>query len=367
MEEKQIKVGITQGDSNGIGYEIILKAFSDPRLFELCTPVVYGSQKIASFYANLLASTDMTSPEIHVIHDAARTVSGKLNLIRCVDDSALPEPGKQTAAAGKAAYMSLDAATSDLKKGMIHALLTAPINKHSIQNSDFIFPGHTEYLEKHFGNEHHPSLMMLLNDFLRVALVTGHIPLSEVSRRITTAGIVEKLTIFEKSLREDFGVMRPRIAVLALNPHAGDEGLIGNEDAEIIVPAIEEADKNGLSVFGPYAADGFFGAHTYRLFDGILAMYHDQGLAPFKALAMDTGVNFTAGLSVVRTSPAHGTAFDIAGKNKASENPFRHALYTLIDAYRNRKKFQSITANPLRKQYVDKSGDKEKLDLTREE
>ena len=367
MEEKQIKIGITQGDSNGIGYEIILKTFADPRSFELCIPVLYGSQKTASFYADILATADITPPEIHVIHDAQKAVHGKLNLIRCVDDSIHAEPGQSTEAGGKAAYMSLTTAVADLKKGMVHALLTAPINKHNIQNSDFNFPGHTEYLEKNFGYSHHPSLMILLNDFLRVALVTGHIPLSEINRRITTATILDKLTIFNKSLREDFGIIRPRIAVLSLNPHAGDNGLIGNEETEIIMPAIEEADKNGMSVFGPYPADGFFGSHTYQLFDGILAMYHDQGLAPFKALAMDDGVNFTAGLTVVRTAPAHGTAFDIAGKNKASETSFRHALYTLIDVYRNRKKFQAATANPLRKQYVDKSGDKEKLDLTKED
>jgi len=366
MEEKQIKIGITQGDSNGIGYEVILKTFSDSRIFDLCVPVVYGSLKTTSFYNELLTATGMPPLDIQVIHDAQKAVTGKLNLLRCVDDN-IPEPGKLTEAGGKAAFMSLEAAVADLKKGVTQALLTAPINKRSIQSSEFIFPGHTEYLEKHFGDSQHPSLMMLLNDCLRVALVTGHIPLSEVSKRVTTSVILDKLAVFNKSLQEDFCIIRPRIAVLALNPHASDNGHLGNEETEIIIPAIEEADKNGLSVFGPYAADGFFGAHLYRLFDGVLAMYHDQGLAPFKTLAMDNGVNFTAGLSKVRTSPAHGTAFDIAGKNKASENSFRHALYTLIDVYRNRKKFQAATSNPLRKQYVDKSGDKEKLDLTKEE
>ena len=367
MEEKLIKVGITQGDSNGIGYEVILKTFSDPRTFEFCVPVLYGSPKMASFYNELLASANITPCEIQIIHDVQKAVAGKLNLIRCVDDSTPPEPGKSTEAAGKAAFMSLEAAVSDLKKGVTQALLTAPISKHSIQSSNFVFPGHTEYLEKHFGNNQHPSLMILLNDCLRVALVTGHIPLSEVSKRVTTSVILEKLSVFNRSLHEDFGIIRPRMAVLSLNPHTGDHGLLGNEEAEIIVPAIEEADKNGLSVFGPYAADGFFGAHIYRLFDGVLAMYHDQGLAAFKAIAMDDGVNFTAGLTKVRTSPAHGTAFDIAGKIKASENSFRHALYTLVDVYRHRKKFIAATANPLRKQYVDKSGDKEKLDLTKDE
>ena len=367
MEEKQIKIGITQGDSNGIGSEVILKTFSDPRVYELCIPVLYGSYKFVSFYNERLIAADYTTPEINVIHDVLRTVHGKLNLIRCVDDSTPLEPGHSTAAGGKAAFRSLEAAVSDLKKGAIQALLTAPINKNNIQQSDFNFPGHTEYLEKHFGDDTHKALMILFNDFLRVALVTVHIPLSEVSRCLSTAAILDKLTVFNKSLCEDFGILRPRMAVLSLNPHAGDNGLIGNEDAEIITPAIEEADKNGLTVFGPYAADGFFGTGTYRLFDGVLAMYHDQGLIPFKTLAMDDGVNFTAGLPVIRTSPVHGTAYDIAGKNMASENSFRHALYALIDINRNRKRHQTVTVNPLRKQYVDKSGDKEKLDLTKEE
>ncbi len=368
MEDKLIKIGISQGDSNGIGYEVILKAFSDPRMFELCIPILYGSQKIASFYNKIiLEAAEVTPAEIHIIQDAQKAVSGKLNLIRCVDDNVQIEPGQSTEAGGKAAYLSLEAAVSDLKKGAIDTLLTAPINKHTIQSKDFNFPGHTEYLEKNFGDSNHKSLMILLNDYMRVALVTGHIPLSDVKQQLTTAGILEKLSTFNKSLREDFGIVRPRIAVLSLNPHAGDNGLIGNEEANVIVPAIEEADKNGISVFGPYPADGFFGAQTYQLFDGVLAMYHDQGLAPFKALSMDDGVNFTAGLSVIRTSPAHGTAFDIAGKNMASEGSLRRALYTLIDVYRNRKSYAAATANPLRKQYVDRSGDKEKLDLTRDD
>ena len=367
MEDKLIKVGITQGDSNGIGYEVILKAFSDPRMFELCIPVLYGSVSLASFYNKLLDTEDITPAEIHVIHDVQKAVTGKLNLIQCVDNNIQAEPGQSTEISGKAAYMSLDNAVSHLKKGVIDALLTAPINKHNIQNKDFSFPGHTEYLEKNFGDNENKSLMILLKDDLRVALVTGHIPLSEVKQQLTTTGILEKITRFNKSLREDFGIIRPRIAVLSLNPHAGDDSLIGDEETTIIKPAISEADKNGIIVFGPYAADGFFGAQKYLPFDGVLAMYHDQGLAPFKVLAMDEGVNFTAGLSIVRTSPAHGTAYDIAGKNVASEASFRHALYTLIDVYRNRIKHNLATANPLQKQYVDRSGDREKLDLTKEE
>ena len=364
MEEKLIKIGITQGDINGIGYEVILKSLSDPRIFEFCIPVLYGSQKAASFYGKLLESAGINPPDIQFIHDAQRAVHGKLNLIRCMDDAIIPTPGQSTEVGGMAAYQSLQTVVSDLKKGVIQALLTAPVNKHNIQNKDFHFPGQTEYLEKHFGDDQHQSLMILLNEYLRIALVTTHIPLTEIKQQLTTAGILDKLMIFNKSLQEDFGIVRPRIAVLSLNPHAGDDGLIGCEETEIIAPAIEEADKNGILVFGPYAVDGFFGAQSYQLFDGILAMYHDQGLAPFKALAMDDGVNFTAGLPIVRTSPAHGTAYEIAGKNQASENSFRHALYTLIDVYRNRKRFQAATSNPLRKQYVDKSGDREKIDLT---
>ncbi|MDR1223420.1 MAG: 4-hydroxythreonine-4-phosphate dehydrogenase PdxA [Tannerella sp.] len=364
MEEKLIRTGISLGDPNGIGCEVILKSFVDPRIFELCIPILYGSSKIVSFYGKLLEEGDVTPPEICVIQDAHKAVQGKLNLIRCVNDSVQAEPGRSTEAGGKAARQSLDAVVADLKRGAVNALLTAPVNKHNIQSEKFHFPGHTEYLEENFGDRDRRSLMILLNENLRVALVTGHIPLSGVKAALTAAGILEKLKTFNQSLREDFGIVRPRVAVLALNPHAGDNGFLGDEETGIIKPAIEAADKEGISVFGPYAADGFFGAQTYRLFDGVLAMYHDQGLAPFKALAMDDGVNFTAGLSIVRTSPAHGTAYDIAGKNEASESSFRHALYTLIDVYRNRKNFRAAAADPLRKQYVDRSGDKEKLDLT---
>ncbi|MDR0395296.1 MAG: 4-hydroxythreonine-4-phosphate dehydrogenase PdxA [Tannerella sp.] len=367
MEEKPIKIGISQGDTNGIGYEVILKSFADSRMFEFCIPILYGSSKTASFYGKLLEEAEVTPPEIHIIQDANKAVQGKLNLIRCVDENVPPEPGHETEAGGKAARQSLKAVVADLKRGAVDALLTAPINKHNIQNDKFRFPGHTEYLEEHFGDRNRqPSLMILLNENIRVALVTGHIPLSDVKQKLTTASIAEKLHVFNRSLREDFGIARPRIAVLALNPHAGDNGFLGDEEAVVIKPAIEKADKAGISVFGPYAADGFFGAQSYLLFDGILAMYHDQGLAPFKALAVEDGVNFTAGLSIIRTSPAHGTAYDIAGKNEASANSFRHAVYTLIDAYRCRINFRTATANPLRKQYINKSDDKEKLDLTGE-
>ena len=260
-----------------------------------------------------------------------------------------------------------EAAVTDMKRGVVDVLLTAPINKHNIQNEDFHFPGHTEYLEKCFGGLDKKALMILMKDDLRVALVTGHIPLSQVASSLNVGDIVNKLRIFNQSLKQDFGIVKPRIAVLSLNPHAGDAGLLGTEEETIIIPAMQEAEKKGVMSFGPYAADGFFGSQMYDKFDGVLAMYHDQGLAPFKTLAMDDGVNYTAGLPIVRTSPAHGTAYDIAGQNVASEESFRQALYAALDIFRNRLRYQEATANPLRKQYFDRGGDNEKLDLTKDD
>lgn len=277
------------------------------------------------------------------------------------------ELSKSTPVAGESAFKALEAAVTDMKRGVVDVLLTAPINKHNIQNEDFHFPGHTEYLEKCFGGLDKKALMILMKDDLRVALVTGHIPLSQVASSINVGDIVNKLRIFNQSLKQDFGIVKPRIAVLSLNPHAGDAGLLGTEEETIIIPAMQEAEKKGVMSFGPYAADGFFGSQMYDKFDGVLAMYHDQGLAPFKTLAMDDGVNYTAGLPIVRTSPAHGTAYDIAGQNVASEESFRQALYAALDIFRNRLRYQEATANPLRKQYFDRGGDNEKLDLTKED
>ena len=269
--------------------------------------------------------------------------------------------------AGESAFKALETAVTDMKRGVVDVLLTAPINKHNIQNEDFHFPGHTEYLEKCFGGLDKKALMILMKDDLRVALVTGHIPLSQVASSLNVGDIVNKLRIFNQSLKQDFGIVKPRIAVLSLNPHAGDAGLLGTEEETIIIPAMQEAEKKGVMSFGPYAADGFFGSQMYDKFDGVLAMYHDQGLAPFKTLAMDDGVNYTAGLPIVRTSPAHGTAYDIAGQNVASEESFRQALYAALDIFRNRLRYQEATANPLRKQYFDRGGDNEKLDLTKDD
>ncbi|MDR3268007.1 MAG: 4-hydroxythreonine-4-phosphate dehydrogenase PdxA [Tannerella sp.] len=365
MERRLIKVGITQGDINGVGYEVIIKTFADERVVELCTPVIYGSLKIALFHQRAM---NLPPVSFKVINRAEEAIEGKVNLINCVDDNVKVELALPAAEAGIAAYKALEAAVADIKKGVIDTLLTAPINKYNIRSEAFHFPGHTEYLEKHFSkNEADKSLMILMEDQLRVALVTGHIPLGEVKTQLSKQLIVNKLQIFNASLKQDFALIKPRIAVLALNPHAGDRGLLGSEEEELIIPAISEAEKHGVMTFGPYAADGFFGSSTYRKFDGILAMYHDQGLIPFKILAMENGVNYTAGLPVVRTSPAHGTAYDIAGRNLASEESFRRALFVSMDIYRNRRTHRKITANPLQKQYVDKGGDNVKLDLTKEE
>lgn len=361
-ESKIIKVGITQGDINGVGYEVILKTLSDSRIIELCTPVVYGSAKIAAYHRKAL---DMEPVNFNIVTQADSAVDGQNNLVNCIDEEVKVEIGHPSEQAGQAAYMALERATADLRAGLIDVLLTAPINKNTIQSENFVFAGHTEYLDDRLGGEG-KSLMILLADNLRVALVTGHIPVSEVPRTLTQELILEKMEVFRTSLCRDFGIEKPRIAVLSLNPHAGENGLLGNEEQTVIIPAIEAAKQKGWLCFGLYAADGFFGTEHYRHFDGVLAMYHDQGLAPFKAIAMDEGVNFTAGLPYVRTSPDHGTAYDIAGRGKASEASFRKALYTAIDIYRNRLFDDEIHASPLRRQYVDRSGDKEVLDLTGE-
>ena len=364
MEERLIKVGITHGDINGIGYEVILKAFSDIRLAELCTPIIYGSSKIAAYHRKAL---EMPAVNMNTITDAESAGINRINIINCVDDETKVELTKSTPSAGVAAYKAIEAAVADVKRGVIDVLLTAPINKNNIQNEDFHFPGHTEFFESAFGGVGRKALMILLNQNIRVALVTGHIPLAKVAESITKESVMQKLKIFNQSLIQDFGIVRPRIAVLGLNPHAGDAGFLGDEELTIITPAMQEMEQRGVSSFGPYAADGFFGSGAFEKFDGVLAMYHDQGLAPFKALAMEDGVNYTAGLSVVRTSPAHGTAYDIAGKNEASEESFRQALYLALDIYRNRAIYKEISQNPMRKQYFDKSGDNVKLDLTKEE
>ncbi|MDR1601713.1 MAG: 4-hydroxythreonine-4-phosphate dehydrogenase PdxA [Tannerella sp.] len=363
--EKKIKVGITHGDINGVSYELILKTFADERITELCTPIIYGSLKIATYYQKAM---ELPTVSFKMIRTPAEAFDGKVNLINCIDGEIKVELAKSTPESGKASFQALEKAVMDIKNGTIDALLTAPINKHAIWSDAFRFPGHTEYLESHLcKSDSAGSLMILVHDSLRVALVTGHIPLTDVASHLTKQLLTEKLLIFNASLRQDFCIIKPRIAVLSLNPHAGDNGLLGKEESEIIEPAILDAEKQGVMAFGPYPPDGFFGSETYRKYDGVLAMYHDQGLTPFKTLAMENGVNFTAGLPVVRTSPAHGTAYDIAGQNKASEVSFRQALYALLDIYRNRARYRHMTRNPLQKHYVDRGGDNVKLDLTKED
>lgn len=355
-----IKVGITHGDINGIGYEVILKALEDTRILELCTPVIFGSAKIASFYRKAL---EMPQAQFSQIQSAAEARDGAVNIINVIGEDVKVEPGQSTPEAGQAAYAALEAAVAALKSGEIDVLVTAPINKDNIQNEQFHFPGHTEYLEAATEGK---SLMILFNEDIRVALVTTHLPVSRIAENITADAIIGKLELFERSLQQDFGIIKPRIAVLSLNPHSGDNGLLGSEEKETIIPAIAKAHENKIQCFGPYAADGFFGAGLYKRFDGVLAMYHDQGLAPFKTIAMDSGVNFTAGLPVVRTSPDHGTGYDIAGKGVASEKSMREAIYHAIDIFRNRQRYAEMNANPLRRQYFDKSKDNVVLDLSKD-
>lgn len=343
MNTDKIIIGITHGDINGIGYEVILKSLNDNRIFDMFIPVIYGSSKLMGFHKKLL---DLRAVNPNVINSAEQAIAKRINLINCVDDNIKVEIGQSTQEAGQAALAALEKATKDLKKGSIHALVTAPINKNNIQSDTFNFPGHTEYLEEKFG-ENSSSLMMLVSDSIRIAVVTGHVPINEVSEKITEELIVKKLSILNESLQKDFTIIRPRIAVLGLNPHAGDDGVIGDEEQRIIQPALRKAEEKGITCFGPYPADGFFGAETYKKFDAVLAMYHDQGLIPFKTIAMETGVNFTAGLPIVRTSPDHGTAYDLAGKNLASEISFQQALYLACDVFKNRKLNEEISANPL--------------------
>ena len=357
-DEHKIRIGITQGDINGIGYEVILKTFAEPEILELCTPIIYGSPKLAAYHRKALE----LPTQYNAIEKAEDAENEKLNIINCNDDEVHIDLGHATKEGGQAAYEALERAISDYKEGKIDVIVTAPINKNNIQGEGFNFPGHTEYLEERMGGEE-KSLMILCSGDLRFALATSHIPLRDVAAAITPELLEEKLTIFNKSLKEDFNIDAPKIAVLALNPHAGDNGIIGNEEQEIIKPTIEKMSKEGILCYGPFPADGFMGSANYTRFDGILAMYHDQGLAPLKALGMEDGVNFTAGLSVVRTSPAHGVAYDIAGKGCADENSFRQAIYAAIDIYRNRKNNEYAHRNPLRKLYFEKRDDSNRLNL----
>lgn len=349
MPENKFKIGITQGDTNGIGWEIILKALADPRMTELFTPVVYGSPKAAAYYRNTVAEIEAFS--FNPVASAAEARRGKANLVACGETADIA-PGKPTPEAGRAAVEALCAAMRDLKAGHLDALVTAPFDKETVQADDFRYTGHTEYLAAELEGE---AMMILCSDVLRVGLVTKHIPVSEIARNITKERIVHDLNTLRRALIEDFGIVEPRIAVMALNPHAGDGGLLGREEQEIIRPAIVEAFSKGVLAFGPFAADGLFAGGGYAKYDGILAMYHDQGLAPFKSLSPD-GVNFTAGLSAVRTSPDHGTAFDIAGKDKADPQSMRNAIYAAIDIAEHRRAWAEWTRNPLQRAERDRGG-----------
>jgi 4-hydroxythreonine-4-phosphate dehydrogenase len=341
-EPYRIRLGITHGDINGIGYEVILKSLMDTRINELFTPIIYGSSKVFAYHRKAL---DIENFSVNSIRVAAEANHKRSNIINCVDENIRVELGKSTEIAGEASLKALEMAVEDLKNGEIDAIITAPINKDNIQSADFKFPGHTEYLMHKFGVK--DVLMLMVSDRLKVGVVTGHVSLKEVAPAITIEKIVQKLKTLNKSLIEDFNLGKPKIAVLGLNPHCGDNGLIGKEELEIIIPAINKARSEGIMALGPYAADGLFGSKDYMKFDAILAMYHDQGLAPFKAISFESGVNYTAGLPYVRTSPAHGTAFDIAGKNEASEDSFRQAMYLALDIFKNRMQYKSISSNPL--------------------
>jgi len=344
MENNKVIIGITHGDINGIGYEVILKTLAEAKSFDNIIPVIYGSSKIAGFYRKQL---DIQSINLNIINTIEELNPKRINLINCVNDEIKVECGQSTLEAGKAALEAIKRSTVDLKSGAIHAVVTAPINKNNIQSDAFTFAGHTEYYEQNFKTDS-PALMLLVNDVMRVAVVTGHIPLEKVSSKISSELIVQKLKVLNDSLKKDFAIIRPRIAVLGLNPHAGDGGVIGQEEQNIIIPALQEAEKQGIICVGPYPSDGFFGSGNYKKFDAVLAMYHDQGLIPFKTVSMETGVNFTAGLSVIRTSPDHGTAYNIAGQNIASETSFRQALLLAFDIYNRRKWHAEISANPLK-------------------
>lgn len=337
-------IAITSGDSNGVGYEIIIKSLINPHICEICRPVVYGNAKVARQHMQTM-SEEYRNVQWNIIDSPKQAKDGRLNLITCYPDNLPVNIGKPSVEAGMAALKCLQRATIDLQQGLVDALVTAPINKDTIQCEQFTYSGHTEYLTHYFASDSE-SLMMMISDRMRVALVCNHTPIAQVCEKITKDNILSKLQVLNQTLQNDFTCRKPRIAVLALNPHAGDNGLIGIEEQEVIRPAITQAKEQGIWAFGPYSADGFFGAGQYNHFDAVLAMYHDQGLTPFKALDM-SGVNFTAGLRIVRTSPDHGTAYDLAGKCQANETSMLHALYTAIDVMKTRTVNKELQTNPL--------------------
>lgn len=352
MEEKKIRVAITHGDTNGVGYEVILKAFEDPTMLELCTPIIYGSSKLAEYHGKMLD----IEPHYNVIKNVNEARDGHLNLLEVINGEVKVDLGTPTPEAGEAAKVAIDRAIEDYKKGAFDVLVTAPVFKNSIGG----FNGHTSYIERQM-NDGKKGLTILMNDGLRVALVTNHVAIKDVAESITKQKIVEKAILFHESLRRDLRIANPRIAILALNPRCGEDGALGDEEQEIIVPAVEELAEKSIQAFGPYAADDFFGHGSYSHFDGVLAMYHDQGQTPFKTLTPENGVRFTTGLDMVRTAPAHGAYFNLAGRNEMDAQSMRNAIYAALDIYRNRHNYDEPLANPLPKLYHEKRDESEKV------
>ncbi|WP_053990540.1 4-hydroxythreonine-4-phosphate dehydrogenase PdxA [Mangrovimonas sp. TPBH4] len=341
-KDNTIRVGISVGDLNGIGPEIILKTYEDPRMLEFCTPIIFASIKVMSFYKKHIGS----NVNLHGIHDAGQIVDGKINVLNVWKENVTVEFGKEDIKIGGYAVKSLEAATQALKKGAVDVLVTAPINKHNIQSDTFKFPGHTDYLAKELEGK---SLMFMVTEGLKVGLLTDHVPVKDVPKNITPQLIQDKINTVYISLVKDFNINRPRIAVLAINPHAGDNGVIGEEDDKVLGPTLKKIRETGKLVYGPYSADSFFGSNNYKNFDAVVASYHDQGLIPFKTISFGQGVNFTAGLSKIRTSPDHGTAYEIAGSNKADESSFKEAVFTALQIYKNRSEYEVLSKNPLKK------------------
>lgn len=349
MQNNKIVVGITQGDSNGIGYEVIIKALADPRILEQFIPVIYGSSKLFGFYRKTIPEVEQM--DTNAINSASEAHPKRVNIVNCLPENTFAEPGEATAESAKGAIIALEAAVNDLKSGAIDVLVTGPINKKAMSNEGFGFPGHTEFIQNAFGAK--DVTMFMISHRLKIGVVTGHIPLKDVCSSISEEKILSKLHLMNQSLKQDFKVNMPRIAVLSLNPHSGDGGLLGTEEQGIIIPAIKKANEEGILAFGPFSPDGFFGLGHYENFDATLAMYHDQGLAPFKALSFEDGVNFTAGLPVIRTSPDHGTAFEMAGRDEADPRSMRSAIFAAIDIFRNRHDWEALQENKMEVRHLE--------------
>lgn len=349
MQNRKLTVGITQGDSNGIGYEVIIKALSDPRILDFFTPVIYGSSKLFGFYRKTIPEIEQM--DTNAISSAKDARPKRINIVNCLPDSVFAEPGQATPESAKAAITALERAVQDIKAGDIDVLVTGPINKKAMSTEGFGFPGHTEFLQQQFGIR--DVTMLMTSHRLKIGVVTGHVPLKDVPSMISEEKILSKLRLMTTSLKRDFCIDKPRIAVLSLNPHSGDGGLLGTEEQEIIIPAIAKAKDEGILAFGPFSPDGFFGLSHYEKFDATLAMYHDQGLAPFKALSFEDGVNFTAGLPIVRTSPDHGTAYNMAGRDEADPQSMRSAIFTAIDIFNSREAYEELESGRMEERKLE--------------